>query len=67
MRVDPEWPQSVVQIKSNQLWEWETICEGVWGHGGILEGLSVLALCSHDRSSRTDGREIEEAKKKRRG
>ena len=46
MCVNPERPQRVVQVESDQLWEWEAIGEGFGGHGGVLQRLSVLALSS---------------------
>lgn len=46
MCVDPEWPQGVVQVESDQFWEWKAVGEGFGSHRGILQRLSVLALGS---------------------
>lgn len=46
MCVDPERPQGVVQVESDQFWEWEAVGEGFGGHRRILQRLSVLAFSS---------------------
>lgn len=46
MCVDPERPQGIVQVESDQSWECETVGEGFGGHRGILQRLGVLALSS---------------------
>lgn len=49
MCVDPEGPQSIVQIESDQFGKWEAVGEGRGGHGGILKRLCILAFgADHD-------------------
>lgn len=46
MGVNPEWPERVVQVESNEFGEREAVCEGRRCGGGILQGLGVLSFCS---------------------
>lgn len=74
MCVDPERPQGVVQVESDQFWEWEAVGECFGGHGGILQRLSVLALGSkhvwyeeHAKNQKNFGRTLESKKEMDRG
>lgn len=46
MRVNPERPESVVQIERDEFREREAVCKGRRQCGGILQGLGVLSFRS---------------------
>jgi hypothetical protein len=42
--VDPEGPECIVQIEGDQFREGQAVGESCGGHGGVLEGVGVLAF-----------------------
>jgi hypothetical protein len=52
MCVNPEGPQGIVKIECDQFGKWKPVGEGCGGHGGILEGLGVLAFGAYHTEER---------------